>query len=102
MRPVRGVLERLLWLYHAARDPATPGWAKLAIFGALAYLLFPLDAVADPTPLVGLLDDVGVVAAAILYMSRRLPPGVRERAARTLGRWSGAPRSGGSGTGDPS
>ena len=89
MRPVRGVLERLLWLYHAARDPATPGWAKLAIFGALAYLLFPLDAVADPTPLVGLLDDVGVVAAAIAYVSRRLPPGVRERTARTLSRWFG-------------
>jgi len=102
MRPVRGVLERLLWLYHAARDPATPAWAKLAIFGALAYLLFPLDAVADPTPLVGLLDDVGVVAAAILYVSRRLPPGARERSARTLSRWFGAPHSGSSGTGDPS
>ena len=102
MRPVRGVLERLLWLYHAVRDPATQGWAKLAIIGALAYLLFPLDAVADPTPLVGLLDDVGVIAAAVLYVSRRLPPGVREKSARTLGRWFGAPRSNGTGTGTPS
>jgi uncharacterized membrane protein YkvA (DUF1232 family) len=102
MRPVRGVLERLLWLYHAARDPATPAAAKLAIFGALAYLLFPLDVVVDPTPLVGLLDDIGVIAAAVLYVSRRLPPGVRERATHTLGRWFGAPRSGGAGTGDPS
>ena len=102
MKPVRSVVERLLWLYHAARDPATPAWAKLAIFGALAYLLFPLDAVADPTPLVGLLDDVGVIAAAIAYVSHRLPPGVRERTARTLSRWFGAPRSDGAGSGGPS
>ncbi len=102
MRPVRGVAERLLWLYHAARDPATPRRTKLAIFGALAYLLFPLDAVVDPTPLVGLLDDVGVIAAAVLYVSRRLPPGVRERAARTLDRLTGSPGSGGAGAGDPS
>jgi len=102
MTIVRGAAVRLLRLYHALRDPATPRRVKLAILGALLYLLFPLDAVADPTPLVGLIDDVGVVAAAILYVSGRLPAGVRERAARTLERWTGKPGRGGAGVRGPS
>lgn len=44
------------------RDPAVPKWRKGAGLFALAYFLMPLDLVPDVIPLVGWLDDVGVLA----------------------------------------
>lgn len=51
--------------YYAMKDPATPVWAKALIASALAYFVFPLDAIPDLTPIIGYLDDAGVIAAAI-------------------------------------
>ena len=49
----RGVIEKALWLYYAAQEPATPIWARTAIYGALAYFLSPIDAIPDVSPIVG-------------------------------------------------
>ena len=38
------VVEKALWLHYAAKSPATPRWAKTAIYGALGYFILPLDA----------------------------------------------------------
>ncbi|MCO4754522.1 MAG: DUF1232 domain-containing protein [Bacteriovoracaceae bacterium] len=37
---------------------------KVVAFGALSYFIMPLDAIPDVTPLVGFVDDIGVVAIA--------------------------------------
>lgn len=41
---------------------------KLAFYGALAYMIFPVDLLPDPI----FLDDIGVLAAALFYLNKLL------------------------------
>lgn len=41
---------------------------KFAFYGALAYTVFPVDVLPDPI----FLDDIGVLAAALLYLTKSL------------------------------
>ena len=41
---------------------------KFAFYGALAYTIFPVDVLPDPI----YLDDVGVLAAALFYLTKSL------------------------------
>jgi uncharacterized membrane protein YkvA (DUF1232 family) len=49
---------------EVARDSRVPRRAKMKVAAALAYLLSPIDLVADVIPGIGLLDDVAIVAFA--------------------------------------
>src|SRR5690606_37589693 len=44
-----GVLKPALQLYYSAQDPDTPASAKAIIYGALGYLITPIDAIPDLT-----------------------------------------------------
>ena len=81
------VIEKALQLYYAAEDPNTPAWAKTVIYGALGYLIFPLDALPDMTPLVGYADDLGVLAAAIATVALYISDDVKRQAAQKLHDW---------------
>ena len=83
------VIEKALQLYYAAEDPNTPAWAKTVIYGALGYLIFPLDALPDVTPLVGYADDLGVLAAAIATVALYISDDVKSKAAQKLRSWFG-------------
>ncbi|HEX6336816.1 MAG TPA: YkvA family protein [Jiangellaceae bacterium] len=41
---------------------------KFAFYGALAYMIFPVDVLPDPI----YLDDMGVLAAALFYLTKAL------------------------------
>ena len=47
---------------------------KLWVFAAVAYVVMPLDVVPDLVPIIGWLDDLGVVAITLGYLSRVLQP----------------------------
>ncbi len=47
---------------------------KFWVFAAVAYVVMPLDLVPDLVPIVGWLDDLGVVAITLGYLSRVLQP----------------------------
>lgn len=49
-----------------------PNKAKLAILGAVVWLLSPLDPLPDVMPAVGLLDDLVVLVAAVRYVLEQL------------------------------
>jgi len=85
----REVVEKALWLYFAAQNPATPAWARSVIYGALGYFIIPLDAIADITPLVGYADDLGVLTAAVVTVALFINQEVKEKAARKLSDWFG-------------
>jgi uncharacterized membrane protein YkvA (DUF1232 family) len=55
-----------LWRY--LRDPGVAAWRKLAGAAAVAYVLWPLDIVPDAIPVLGWLDDVGILAAAAAFL----------------------------------
>ena len=86
----REVIEKALLLYYAAQNPATPAWAKSVIYGALGYFIFPMDAIADITPVVGYADDLGVLAAAVATVILFINKEVKEKTASKMQQWFGA------------
>jgi uncharacterized membrane protein YkvA (DUF1232 family) len=52
-----------LWKYVSSNE--VPWIKKVAPLAALVYLISPIDAVPDFIPIVGLLDDVGVITACV-------------------------------------
>lgn len=85
----REVVEKALCLFYAAQSPSTPRWAKTAIYGALGYFIFPLDAVPDFAPLVGYTDDLGVLAAALATVSMYVTDDIKQRSRHTVEKWFG-------------
>ena len=83
------VIEKALWLYYAAEKPETPAWAKATIYAALGYFICPVDAIPDMTPVVGYVDDLGVLTAAVASVSLYIDDDVKARAAKKMGHWFG-------------
>jgi uncharacterized membrane protein YkvA (DUF1232 family) len=57
-----------LWRY--VRDGRVPLWRKLVGVAAVAYLIWPFDLIPDFIPIIGWLDDAGVLMAAAVFLVR--------------------------------
>ena len=55
-------------LYRYFRDPAASLIGKLLVVMALVYVVSPVDAIPDVLPIIGWLDDIGVMSLAIAWM----------------------------------
>ena len=77
---------RLAW--RLLRDPAVPVVTKLVLAGAAFYLIWPIDFLPDLFPILGQLDDLGVVLAALELFLHLCPdaPSAFHRAALAAGR----------------
>jgi len=58
------------------RDPAVPAVLKVVPIAALAYVLSPLDFLPDFIPVIGQLDDLGVVILGLKTFLRLCPADV--------------------------
>ncbi|MFH1197083.1 MAG: YkvA family protein [bacterium] len=59
-------------LYRYVTDRRV-GWQRKAIVvAALVYFITPLDAIPDLAPLIGYMDDVGVVTATLRFLGKEL------------------------------
>lgn len=56
------------------RDPRVPRRVKLAVAIAAVWVLSPIDLIPEFLPVIGPLDDIVVVALALRYAARRVPP----------------------------
>lgn len=92
MRAGRTILETALALHACARDPATPRAARVCIYGALAYLISPFDAIPDFTPVIGFSDDWATLLAAVATVGLALKPGHRMTAREKTDAWFGPRR----------
>lgn len=63
-------------LYLAARDPATPWYAKFLVAAVVAYALSPIDLIPDFIPILGYLDDFVLLPLGITLALRLIPPQV--------------------------
>lgn len=54
------------------RDATVPMWRKLMALFAVLYVALPFDAVPDVIPLIGWLDDVGVMGAVAFFFMREI------------------------------
>lgn len=64
----------LVAMVRLLMDPKSATWAKVLVVAAIAYVVFPADAVPDVAPILGWLDDVGAVLILRLILSNRLDP----------------------------
>jgi uncharacterized membrane protein YkvA (DUF1232 family) len=81
-------------LYLAYRHPCTPWYAKVLALAVAAYAFSPIDLIPDFIPVVGYLDDLLIVPAGVLLVTKLVPAQVmaecRSRAAEMQA--AGAPQ----------
>ena len=58
---IREIIQQAKLGYNLMLDPRVPALAKLIPIGAVAYLFFPFDLSPDVVPLLGQLDDAGIL-----------------------------------------
>ncbi|WP_199883779.1 YkvA family protein [Anaerosinus massiliensis] len=76
--------ENFVLLYFAWKNPATPRYLKTLLLIVIGYLLSPIDLVPDSLPVIGLLDDMTIVPAALYLLMRGLPEDVRIECQRDM------------------
>lgn len=70
---LRGVLAQARLALRLVREPAVPVLAKTVPVLAAAYLVWPIDLLPDIFPVLGQLDDLGIVLAALELFLRLCP-----------------------------
>jgi len=72
----RGMLARLPILgdvgalFRFFKDKEASLFGKAFVLAAVAYVIMPADAIPDIAPILGWLDDLGVMVLAFAYLSR--------------------------------
>jgi len=64
---------RLRALVRYFKDPKASIFGKLFVLAAVFYVIWPMDLIPD-VPIVGWLDDLGVLGIASAWLLRRLAP----------------------------
>ncbi|RJP70824.1 MAG: DUF1232 domain-containing protein [Ignavibacteriales bacterium] len=64
----------ILALFHYMRDPYVSWHRKAIVVAALIYFIAPIDTIPDLAPLVGYLDDLGVITATLKFLGSELIP----------------------------
>lgn len=67
----RGKLGWFRALYRYYKDPTASPLGKLVVFLAAIYVVLPTDLVPD-VPIIGWLDDLGVMGLATAWLARRV------------------------------
>lgn len=76
----KDLVYKALLLFYVLQRPNVPLWVKSSIIGALGYLISPIDAIVDITPMIGYSDDFAVIAAAVAMVSLYINDKVKEKA----------------------
>ena len=77
-----------LVLYFALQSPSISKKDKMIIYGALGYLILPIDLLPDFLP-GGFTDDIAGLAVAIYKIARNITPDVRAKAQAKVTEWFG-------------
>jgi len=83
------VVYGALKLYYAALPSETPMWAKAVIYGALGYLILPIDVIPDALPGVGFIDDLAMIATALALVAVHITGEVKQQARDKVADWFG-------------
>lgn len=75
-----GLVYKALQLFYVAQSPKCPVKVKAAIYGALGYLISPLDLIPDFTPVVGYADDAVALGTALLLAQMYITDEIKEKA----------------------
>jgi len=67
--PIAKIWDKVQQLWKAVCSDKVPWYYKAIPLGALVYLVSPIDIIPDFIPVAGLLDDAGVIMAAVRAIS---------------------------------
>ncbi|OUR90508.1 hypothetical protein A9Q81_18625 [Gammaproteobacteria bacterium 42_54_T18] len=74
----------VLQLFYLAKAADVPLWVKCTVITALGYFIVVPDAIPDVTPVVGFVDDLGVLASALAAVAPYISPTIKKRVEETL------------------
>ena len=81
------LIEKVLQLFYAAQSPDTPAWARRVIYGALAYLVLPFDAIPDFLPALGFTDDLAIITTALTTIATYITPEIKAKSQDKVAQW---------------
>lgn len=70
---IKGMINQGRLVWELLLDSRVPLWLKLIPAGSLAYLLFPLDVIADPIIGLGQIDDMAAVLLGLKVFIEMTP-----------------------------
>ena len=79
-----GLIYKAFQLYYVTENPNCPMKVKAGIFGALGYLISPIDFLPDLLPVVGYTDDAAAIAAAIALANIYIDDDVKWKAKQKI------------------
>jgi uncharacterized membrane protein YkvA (DUF1232 family) len=79
--------------FHCATDSATPMPIRATLFGALAYFIFPFDAIPDFLVGLGYTDDAAILIAAFTAARTHITEAHRARARAWLLKAQASPQA---------
>ena len=74
------LVYKTLQLYYVAQSPDCPMKVKAGIYGALGYLISPIDFIPDVVPVVGYTDDAAAIALALALSQMYLTEEINAKA----------------------
>jgi uncharacterized membrane protein YkvA (DUF1232 family) len=84
----RFTTKQLLLMYYVLSSDETPTSAKVIIYGALAYLILPINIISRKRHrLLGWADEAVAIAIAYKKISQHITPAMEQQAEATLDRW---------------
>jgi uncharacterized membrane protein YkvA (DUF1232 family) len=73
---IRQTLLQLRLIWRLMRDPRILWLLKLIPLGGVLYLFFPFDMLVDLAPIIGQLDDAGILLGSLWLFVEMCPPDV--------------------------
>ncbi len=67
-------IKDIIALYNYLMDDRVQWYRKTVVVGALLYFIMPMDLMPDLAPLVGYMDDLGVITATLKFLGHELIP----------------------------
>jgi uncharacterized membrane protein YkvA (DUF1232 family) len=64
----------IMALVRYMRDPGVAWYKKAVVVAGLIYFISPIDVIPDFIPVVGYLDDLGVILAVLKFLGHELVP----------------------------
>lgn len=82
---VRQAPQQVQLFLRLLGDPRVPVFAKVAFAGAVVYAVSPLDLIPDWMPVLGELDDLGVLLWAVNFFLGQVPLDAQAEHRRAVG-----------------